>query len=90
MPSFVHGERGSSPRVRGRPTRLDEVGRDERLIPACAGQTQLPYRDFDVNGAHPRVCGADTWRPAMLHRPKGIWGQLRRAVLKIPRVCGEL
>ncbi|OAZ75828.1 hypothetical protein SRCM100623_00345 [Acetobacter pasteurianus] len=48
---------GSSPRVRGTPSVLDNGSRVARFIPACAGNT-LAYSEI-VKGfpVHPRVCG---------------------------------
>ena len=48
---------GSSPRVRGKPHASEFAGEATRLIPACAGKTEVaPYRPDPVP-AHPRVCG---------------------------------
>ncbi|EFW09849.1 hypothetical protein HMPREF9005_1173 [Actinomyces sp. oral taxon 178 str. F0338] len=51
------GNRGSSPRVRGkRPG--SEPSRDPRgLIPARAGKTSSPSSSMDDSTAHPRACG---------------------------------
>ena len=55
--------RGSSPRVRGKPSSQSEAGITCRLIPACAGKT-IPYCGGrgDLT-AHPRVCGENTVSP---------------------------
>ena len=50
---------GSSPRVRGRPSRGDRNQRQPRLIPASAGQTARTTFKFPAGRAHPRECGAD-------------------------------
>ena len=55
----VKGTAGSSPRVRGRPARPRFAGTRVRLIPACAGQTTHRCPSPSMDGAHPRVCGAD-------------------------------
>ena len=48
---------GSSPRVRGKPSpRLASRSR-QRLIPACAGKTDLEFLSVYEIRAHPRVCG---------------------------------
>ena len=48
---------GSSPRVRGKPPLEIPSHTDERLIPACAGKTQISPSLRGLNAAHPRVCG---------------------------------
>ena len=50
---------GSSPRVRGRPSRRTTSTTRSGLIPACAGQTLAPAGALTAMRAHPRVCGAD-------------------------------
>ena len=54
---FGYRERGSSPRVRGKPGRAPPglVGR--RLIPARAGKTASPESSQWLPSAHPRACG---------------------------------
>ncbi len=50
---------GSSPRMRGKPSRLRPEQTVPRIIPAHAGQTVL-YRDGRPAGSdHPRACGAN-------------------------------
>ena len=51
---------GSSPRVRGRPQLRAGHRGLPGLIPACAGQTSYTMLNLEADGAHPRVCGADT------------------------------
>ena len=55
----LHGDRGSSPRWRGR--RGDECGNDARagLIPALAGTTRAPASTSIRRRAHPRAGGDD-------------------------------
>ena len=48
---------GSSPRVRGKLTKLDSLKRTSGLIPACAGKTLIAAQIQGFPGAHPRVCG---------------------------------
>ena len=52
----VH-DAGSSPRVRGKHRDFRRCSDAERLIPACAGKTELWERANIRSGAHPRVCG---------------------------------
>ena len=52
---------GSSPRVRGKPHVLDDLGVEPRLIPARAGKTGLQVQDGPHHGAHPRACGENVW-----------------------------
>ena len=89
---------GSSPRVRGRPARRQAAGHSPGLIPACAGQTELARRWNSDSGAHPRVCGADGIKTAVVDDQAGLIpacaGQTARAVTSSPatgahpRVCG--
>ena len=48
---------GSSPRVRGKRSTIDERVIKARLIPACAGKTTSMKQHCSLNPAHPRVCG---------------------------------
>ena len=48
---------GSSPRVRGKPHHSRHARHVQRLIPACAGKTQIPSYARIAFQAHPRVCG---------------------------------
>ena len=48
---------GSSPRVRGKPHRVEDYVPTLGLIPACAGKTIDHHTDRSKAGAHPRVCG---------------------------------
>ena len=77
--------RGSSPRVRGKPSKHPELGDDGGLIPACAGKT-LKWEVFGCyNWAHPRVCGENS-RAA--ETPSGSQGSSPRVrgKLMLPRV----
>ena len=49
--------RGSSPRVRGKPTKDGTTAAYQRLIPACAGKTTRAPCKNSGSPAHPRVCG---------------------------------
>ena len=49
--------RGSSPRVRGKPSSPSSAPESSGLIPACAGKTQLTIQRMPCWRAHPRVCG---------------------------------
>ena len=53
--------RGSSPRVRGKPPHYCGRARFSRLIPACAGKTDVLALTCRLLPAHPRVCGENTW-----------------------------
>ena len=48
---------GSSPRVRGKPTKSRARSPCRRLIPACAGKTASCPASVTSCPAHPRVCG---------------------------------
>ena len=76
--------RGSSPRVRGKPSSQSEAGITCRLIPACAGKT-IPYCGGrgDLT-AHPRVCGENTVSPLNISALAGSSPRVRGK----PRGCG--
>ena len=48
---------GSSPRVRGTPTRIYQRTLFRRFIPACAGNASIGSRATGALTVHPRVCG---------------------------------
>ena len=48
---------GLSPRVRGNPAREAEAAREERSIPACAGEPFLYSAGSEPVVVYPRVCG---------------------------------
>ena len=50
-------EGGPSPHVRGKRSRRRERGRDERSIPACAGEADEDAVNVESSGVHPRMCG---------------------------------
>ena len=58
---------GSSPRVRGKLTRVLRHCGAGRLIPACAGKTRPSRRATRPTGAHPRVCGENFPFPLRRH-----------------------
>ena len=49
--------RGSSPRMRGKPSLDRPLGRSRRLIPAHAGKTNAQFERVCLSAAHPRACG---------------------------------
>ena len=50
---------GSSPRMRGKPDCGGHIGRDNRIIPAHAGQTTELTSLKSTVSDHPRACGAN-------------------------------
>ena len=52
-----NADRGSSPRVRGKPPARAPASLNCGLIPACAGKTPPAGDSPHKRGAHPRVCG---------------------------------
>ena len=64
--SVIWSQRGSSPRVRGKPDPLRPPRHRRGLIPACAGKTGIVGQLEVDDGAHPRVCGENTARPSRL------------------------
>ena len=71
---------GSSPRVRGKRRRRWRRWRRRRLIPACAGKTQVLSQAGFPDRAHPRVCGEN--RMNHIHVFQGVGSS--------PRVRGKL
>ena len=71
---------GSSPRVRGKLRRLQEVLGTTGLIPACAGKTFFGEAFEEEFGAHPRVCGENRGALAIARGARG----------SSPRVRGKL
>ena len=53
---------GSSPRVRGTPSRRAQARADHRFIPACAGNATADFVECASAAVHPRVCGERVWR----------------------------
>ena len=90
---------GSSPRVRGTGADLPAVLREERFIPACAGNGVAAASPPRWRSVHPRVCGERT-RIGLDHgsiagssprvRGTGRRRRSRRPFSPVhPRVCGE-
>ena len=75
-----HGQRGSSPRVRGKRWLVGSIASAVRIIPARAGQTAVGDTIGTGNVDHPRACGANG----------GWWGQLHLLYGSSPRVRGKL
>ena len=53
---------GSSPRVRGKLIAVNAERLGQGLIPACAGKTSFRVICIPGDGAHPRVCGENTYK----------------------------
>ena len=90
---------GSSPRVRGKLSRLERIERRGRLIPACAGKTLRESRGRAARQAHPRVCGENAsdrvrWQlafgliPACAGKTSSFVALMGKTWAH-PRVCGE-
>ena len=62
MTGVIDNVDGSSPRMRGKPTRPLAHFLPPRIIPAHAGQTRPPQRVAHVVADHPRACGANSKR----------------------------
>ena len=77
---MVHGPMtlfGSSPRMRGTPVDVIVVGRNERFIPAYAGNAialSVPASRLSV---HPRVCGERLPRNSKMTPPTGSSPRMR-------------
>ena len=76
-PQFVH--EGSSPRMRGTPSRPLRASCRRGIIPAHAGNTQTVLDMNGKDGDHPRACGEHTT----------IITPLRLRLGDHPRACGE-
>ena len=76
----ANGYPGSSPRVRGKLTVPRQAGKSFRLIPACAGKTNVLVLKLSHRGAHPRVCGENFLVSPYVERQLG----------SSPRVRGKL
>ena len=66
---------GSSPRVRGTPTKPMVYNEGMGIIPACAGNTLIPHGKAIMTGDHPRVCGEHIAGVRSIHRG---WGSSPR------------
>ena len=60
-----HQLAGSPPRVRGTAETLRRRKKDERITPACAGNSSFFYRSNCMSWDHPRVCG-EQYLPLLL------------------------
>ena len=85
---FSGRQRGSPPRVRGKPGEI--VGRQyqSRITPACAGKTQAPDGYCPHPEDHPRVCGENLvpWLrvTCWIGSPPRVRGKLRSRSRKAP------
>ena len=70
---------GSSPRVRGKHRRRYGILPGNRIIPACAGQTESRIRTSTTSTDHPRVCGANA----------GPVGRIQGKIRIIPACAGQ-
>ena len=57
--------RGSSPRMRGKPSRDDTGATHAGLIPAHAGKTREFREASERTGAHPRACGENSHKRSL-------------------------
>ena len=95
----VGSEIGSSPRVRGTPSKMCAEEAARRFIPACAGNAVAGRFRPTIALVHPRVCGerhllaaADQPAGGSSPRVRGtLWrdGRSKRMKTVHPRVCGE-
>ena len=76
-PQITHGERGTSPRVRGKHDQKIPGAVARGYIPACAGEAPRPTASRDRTEVHPRVCGGSRYCDAMLARWKGTSPRVR-------------
>ena len=58
-PDSPESRPGPSPPVRGKRRVLGVHSRDERSIPACAGETRCSDRRWNDTQVHPRLCGGN-------------------------------
>ena len=54
---FLEVDIGSPPRVRGIELEDTRERREQRITPACAGNSNVGTPDFLSGEDHPRVCG---------------------------------
>ena len=55
--NYSDAAKGSSPHMRGTPSRTRCEGRQSGIIPAYAGNTRYFRLDFIIDRDHPRICG---------------------------------
>ena len=81
---------GSSPRMRGKPTKAVVNGYSLRLIPAHAGKTNIVAATMRTPRAHPRACGenphAATWWSISMGSSPRMRGKLQLADDSLRRV----
>ena len=90
---------GSSPHMRGTPSRTRCEGRQSGIIPAYAGNTDKMHKALSGKGDHPRICGEHFWlmalsvplpgsSPHMRGTPLGLGYELARQWI-IPAYAGN-
>ena len=89
---------GSSPRVRGTPSKWRPHELPQRFIPACAGNAAPGIKFPLISPVHPRVCGERPYHPfkgtvdGSSPRVRGTRRPERQSPVREPvhpRVCGE-
>ena len=70
---------GLSPRVRGSRLVFHRHRREDRSIPACAGEPSSGAFDFSAYQVYPRVCGGACF----------VWGNTEQTIGLSPRVRGS-
>ena len=70
-------KRGLSPRVRGNLYITDSHGRQERSIPACAGEPGRCYPPLAGRRVYPRVCGGTVDGQEYYYMEKGLSPRVR-------------
>ena len=98
-PVSLGGGAGSSPRVRGTPEVLFDLGLRSRFIPACAGNAIAPAPRGSGCSVHPRVCGERDGLRGIVDAGGGSSPRVRgtrkrrngpeKIAAVHPRVCGE-
>ena len=84
----IHIVRGSSPRVRGKPSFRMKLEPTPRLIPACAGKTRPLPPSAPSPGAHPRVCGENQFACSTPMEVEGSSPRVRGKLLRELRFRG--
>ena len=80
-------KKGSSPRMRGKPSVSVFGLTNERLIPAYAGKTRHPIRNGLGVSAHPRVCGENSATNLVTSADQGSSPRMRGK--RIPEHTGD-
>ena len=73
----LDGAEGSSPRMRGTPTRWSYTLRCGRIIPAHAGNTGILFSSAPQPGDHPRACGEHGGYPVSYGEYRGSSPRMR-------------